>query len=198
MTTDDRRILTIGHSNHPLEVFLDLLARHRVEVLADIRSRPYSRYAPQFDREPLRTALEGAGVRYVFLGDKLGGRPRGAQFYDAGGRVLYERVADSPAFLEGAERLERGIGRYRVAVLCSEEGPAGCHRRLLVGWALGRRGIAIEHIRGDGSLETEEQVSRRGRQDDPQLDLFDDPGEVAWRSIRSVSPRSRPPSSSTP
>jgi uncharacterized protein (DUF488 family) len=198
MADREQQIFTIGHSNHPIEAFLALLQRHVVEAVVDVRSQPYSRHNPQFGRDQIQTELKQAGLSYVYLGRELGGRPEGEEFYDAAGRVLYERVADSARFGEGLARLVDGLGRYRVAVMCSEEDPTSCHRRLLVGWALRRRGVAIRHIRGDGRLESEEDLARQGAGDEPQLSLFDELGEVGWRSTRSVSPRSRPPPSSAP
>jgi len=90
------RVLTIGHSNHSIEHLLELLTFHAVQVVADVRSSPYSKYATQFDRESLAEALRGAGFQYVYLGSELGGRPRGDAYYDAAGHVLYGRVVESP------------------------------------------------------------------------------------------------------
>src|SRR5580658_2729810 len=146
-------MLTIGHSNHAIERFVDLLQRYGVDVIADIRSYPYSKYSPQYDRARLKSVLEAAGIRYAYLGDDLGGRPDGGEFYDPDGHVLYAKVAGADFFLRGIERLERGIHRYRKpAILCSEENPSVCHRRLLVTRILWDRGIAVSHIRGNGSL----------------------------------------------
>jgi uncharacterized protein (DUF488 family) len=92
------RVLTIGHSNHTMEKLLELLARYSVQVVADVRSSPYSKYANQFDRESLIEALRPAGFQYVYLGSELGGRPRGEQYYDAAGHVLYDKVVESAGF----------------------------------------------------------------------------------------------------
>lgn len=96
MTPDERHLFTIGHSNHSLEKFLELLRQHGVEV--DIRSQPYSRYAPHFNRNALRKALAGARIRYSFLGEELGEWPRGEEYYDAEGYVRYDRVAPADFF----------------------------------------------------------------------------------------------------
>src|ERR1700694_5798030 len=142
-----------------MDHFLDLLRYHQVDVVADTRSRPYSRYSPQYDMSELKRALVENGFRYIFLGQELGGRPDGKEFYDADGHVLYGRVAESPAFLEGITRLESGMRDACVALLCSEENPAGCHRRLLVGRVLGKRGLAVDHILGDGRLQSDEELA---------------------------------------
>lgn len=189
-------VLTIGHSNHPLDLFLELLEQHRVEVLVDTRSAPYSKYTPHFDHEALRTAVAARGVRYLYMGKELGGRPDGTQFYDGEGHVLYDRVASSPVFQEGLARLEKGLPGHRVALLCSEENPAGCHRRLLIGRVLGEHGVEVEHIRGDGRLQSEAELLREESGDDSQLSLFEHEAIPQWKSIPSVSPKKRPSSSS--
>ena len=188
------RLLTIGHSNHSMDRLLELLALHSVQVVADVRSSPYSKYTTQFDRESLVEALRAAGFQYVYLGGELGGRPRGDTYYDAAGHVLYDRVVESPGFQEGVARLESGLRQYVVAALCAEEDPAGCHRRLLVGRVLGERGIAVDHIRGDGRLQTEAELAA-GEPHSNQLSLFDEI-EAPWKSVPSVSPKKRQSSSS--
>ena len=185
-------IYSIGHSNHPLDVFLALLGQHAIDVLADVRSAPYSKYCPQFDKPALEGAVRQAGLQYLYLGRELGGRPDGAEYYDENGYVLYWRRAQAAEFLAGIERLERGRQQYRVALLCSEEDPAGCHRHLLVGRVLADRGGALLHIRGDGRLESADDL------ESPQMALFADLEESAWKSIRSVSPREPRATSSPP
>lgn len=168
-------VFTIGHSNLALEVFLDLVCSHQIEVVADVRSSPYCRYASQFHRESLQEALGGRGIDYVFLGDALGGRPAGDEYYDDQRRVLYDRVAASPAFQKGIDRAARVFRLQRGAVLCSEEDPSECHRRLLVGRVLAERGFAVFHVRGDGRVEEESQLIRaeRQRKTGGQKTLFD-------------------------
>jgi uncharacterized protein (DUF488 family) len=188
------RVLTIGHSNHSIERFLELLALYSVQVVADVRSSPYSKYATQFDRESLVEAVRPAGFQYVYLGSELGGRPRGDQYYDAAGHVLYDKVVESSGFQQGLLRLENGLRQYVVAALCAEEDPAGCHRRLLVGRVLGERGIAVAHIRGDGRLQTEAELAAAEPHSN-QLSLFEEI-EASWKSVPSVSPKKRQSSSS--
>lgn len=194
----DRHLFSIGHSNHPLQTFLDLLKLHQIQVLVDARSYPYSKYASHFDTQALKTAVSDAGIKYLFLGRELGGRPEGTEFYDAEGHVLYSRVAESPLFLEGIRRLESGIKKYRIAILCSEEDPSSCHRHLLIGRVLSSRGIVIDHIRGDGRVQTESELRKEeaSRRDNRQAMLFEESEETAWRSIQSVLPRGQRPSSS--
>lgn len=192
-----RTVYTIGHSNHAWDHFLQLLQQAGIDAVADVRSEPRSRYAPHFDAEAIRRGLSEAGIAYAQFGDSLGGRPADARYYDADGHVRYDRLAASPAFLAGIARLSRGVESHRVALLCSEEDPVGCHRRLLVGRVLRARGLTVLHIRGDGTLETEEDVAARaGGRSAEQLTLFDDDEVTEWRSTRSVLAASRQRSSS--
>ena len=185
-------LYTIGHSNHSAEKFLELLRQHGIEVLADVRSQPFSRYNPQFNDGPLRAALKAAGIRYEFLGAELGGRPDDESMLDDEGHALYHRMAELPEFLSGITQLERCTGDERVAIMCSEEDPAVCHRHLLVTRVYSERGGDVLHIRGDGRLETEDQIAPPEKQGV----LFDELELDSWKSLRSVSPRPRPPSSS--
>ena len=140
-------VLTIGHSNHPLGKLLDLLKQHQIEILVDVRSSPHSGYASQFNKEAFQHPLQAEGIRYLFLGNLIGGRPEDEEFYDDDGYVLYDRLAQSPRFQEGITRLMKAIQSCRAALLCSEEDPTNCHRRLLVGRVLREAGVRVLHIR---------------------------------------------------
>jgi uncharacterized protein (DUF488 family) len=155
------RLWSVGHSNHELPQFVDLLPGAGVEAVADVRSAPYSRRLPQFNRPGLEAALGDAGIAYVFLGDLLGGRPADSALYDADGRTDYERVRQTDFFRAGLERLLRGAERYAVAMMCSEDDPLDCHRGLMITPALGERGVAPLHLRKDGSVETTPEMERR-------------------------------------
>lgn len=168
-------VLTAGHSNQSLSELVDLLKRHRIEVVVDTRSQPYSRYSPHFARETLERAVREASMRYLFMGDTLGGRPSDRGCYDAEGKIQYDRVEEQEFYREGVERLLSGIARYRVCLLCSEEDPIQCHRRLLVARTLRRRGVTVQHIRRDGRVESEEEVQARFERalpDTKQLELL--------------------------
>ncbi len=180
-------IWTIGHSNHPPQTFLDLLTKHRIEVLVDVRSSPYSRYASHFNKAAIEGALTEREIKYLFLGDCLGGRAEGEQFYDEQGYVLYDRLADSPVFCRGVDRLLEGIAKFRVALMCGEEDPTECHRRLLVGRVLGGRGVEVIHVRGDGRLQSERQLAEEEefRKTGGQLTLFDVEETGQWKSTQT-------------
>lgn len=164
MNAPQHPLLTIGHSNHSPEAFVDLLLRHGVEEVVDVRSAPYSRYTPQFNQRALIALLEGAGdagIEYTFLGAELGGRPADRSCYDANGRVLYERLAGTDLFDDGIRRVMRAADERRVALTCSEKEPLDCHRALLVAGELAERGATVEHILADGSLEGHEETMDR-------------------------------------
>ena len=147
------RLFTIGHSSHPLTTFLGLLKQHDVEVLADTRSQPYSRYVPHFNARPLSQALLQTGIQYLGLGHQLGGRPRDPALYNDQGRVDHDLLAASRPFQAGLERLRLSLAHCRVAILCSEENPGRCHRGRLISRLLAAEGVAVQHIRGDGRLQ---------------------------------------------
>lgn len=157
MTLD---VYTIGHSTQPLDRFLGLLAAHGITALADVRSSPYSRMNPQFNRESLRRALHENGISYVFLGKELGARSSDPACY-AHGRVQYELLARTETFMAGLKRVEQGAMKYRVALMCAEKDPLHCHRTILVARHLVDRGAKVHHILNDGAIEKHEDALRR-------------------------------------
>lgn len=164
-------VLTIGHSKHSLDRFLGLLRQHEVQVLVDARSQPVSRFSPHFSRKALERAVVASSMSYLFMGDALGGRPQPRECYDADGKVDYDRVEAQDFYQRGIERLLEGIARFRVCVLCAEEDPSRCHRRLLITRTLVRRGVDARHIRATGAIETEDEL--RARDDPRQLSMLD-------------------------
>ena len=165
-------IYTVGHSNHTSEAFVTLLRTHGVTALADVRSAPYSRFNPQFNRETLARALEAQGIRYVFLGRELGARPDDPGCYEEG-RVRYARLARTALFRRGLDRVADGARRHRLALMCAEKEPLDCHRTILVARELVRRGIDVAHILADGRIEphddTVERLLARHGLDQPHL-----------------------------
>lgn len=172
-------VYTIGHSTHSAEAFLALLRQHDVEAVADVRSSPFSRFNPQFNREPLEQFLKTNGIRYVFLGKELGARSQDRSCY-LDGRVQYGRLAQTPLFQSGLERVLQGAAKYRVALMCAEKEPLECHRTLLVARALAERGQPVLHIHADGHLETHEIALER------LLDVTGLPKEDLFRSRQEL------------
>ncbi len=181
-----RTIWTVGHSNHDLDRFERLIAAERIEFLIDVRSYPYSRYAPHFNREQLQAAVAARGVRYVFMGEQLGGRPARDDQYDTEGHALYGPMSEEEPFRDAIDRVIAGAPSHRLALMCSCAQPTDCHRRLLVGRVLTDGGVQLRHILPDGSVHSEGAVALPG---DAQCSLLRE--EEPWRSTRSVSRRAR-------
>jgi len=167
-------VFTIGHSTQPIEAFVDLLRKHSITAVADVRSAPYSRFNPQFNREALARVLAAHQIRYVFLGRELGARSDDPSCY-IGGRVQYERLARTQEFHEGLERVVTGAKEHRIALMCAEKEPLDCHRTLLVARALTERGVAVHHILSDGRAEAHEDTMTR------LLDLLGLPRQELFR-----------------
>lgn len=177
---------TVGHSNISVERFIELLKKNGIDVLVDVRSAPFSRFSTHFNKAPLERAVREAGISYLFMGKELGGRPQTDDGYDEEGHARYDIMAEASAFRECMDRLRDGIERYRVAIMCSEENPEHCHRRLLIGKVLtADGGYELHHIRGDSDIEIERTVEF----EKPQLSLLEE--APPWRSTQSVLHRSR-------
>lgn len=170
-------LFTIGHSNHPIEHFLALLRRHRVEVVADVRSRPYSRFVPHFGKERLARLLEAEGVGYLFLGRELGGKPRKAETHAS--PVTYRMRVAQPAFRQGIDRLLDAGRANRLALMCRERDPLDCHRFHLVCRYVCPLGLDIRHILPSGEAEVQGVTERRllERTGTPDLPLFEGLGQ---------------------
>lgn len=167
-------IHTIGHSNHEIESFIALLRMHDITALADVRSQPVSRRFPQFDKRMLQASLEASGIRYVYLGDGLGARPRDPSCYTSG-TADFAKIRAASSFRDALERLQRGADEYRICLMCAERDPADCHRSWLVAQTLHDAGATIEHILADGSLERHDALLRRlAGADFSSGSLFDD------------------------
>jgi uncharacterized protein (DUF488 family) len=155
--SDSLTVLTIGHSTHSWGHFIALLRNANVTAIADVRTSPYSRHCPHFNRENLREALQMDCLSYVFLGKELGGRPSERNFY-CEGIADYEKMAEATAFSKGLDRIIEGAKKYRIALMCSERDPLDCHRCLLVGRALAERGVRVDHMLDDGGVVSQAEI----------------------------------------
>ena len=153
------QIYTIGHSKHTREQFLKLLAGAEIEVLVDVRSNPHSKWNTFANRDNLKGVIESAGIQYLYMGDLLGGRPSDADVYnEETGKADYLMIQEKDYFKEGINRLLDGLKKYRVCIMCAEENPNSCHRNFLVAENLRKAGVKILHIRGDGRIQTDEEL----------------------------------------
>lgn len=145
-------IYTIGHSIHTIDRFMGLLLMHEISAVCDVRSDPYSKFNPQFNREVLQEELMSNGISYVYLGKELGPISDDPQCY-VNGKVRYDRLAKTGLFREGLGRLRQGMESYRIALMCAEKDPIMCHRTILVCRHLRADNTKIRHILEDGSIE---------------------------------------------
>jgi|SRR5579859_3407024 len=153
-------LYTIGHSNRTLEDFLGALKAHGITAIADVRSQPYSKMYPQFDREQLAASLKAHGIAYVFLGKELGARTPDADCY-VDDKVQFDRLARKAVFGEGLERVRQGMEQHCVSLLCAEREPLACHRTILVSRELALQGSRVRHILSATETEEHEQTSAR-------------------------------------
>ena len=156
----ERQVFTIGHSTQAAERFIMLLNKHGITAVADVRSTPYSRMNPQYNREDLRTALNDAGISYAFLGKELGARSDNKACYHDG-KVQYGLLAQTDLFRHGIDRVREGTQNFRIALMCAEKEPLECHRTILVARELERAGLEVQHILGDGRLESHVEAMNR-------------------------------------
>lgn len=189
MTDSPIEVFTIGHSTLAYERFLELLRRWSVTAVADVRTAPYSRHLPQYNKNALRDELRHEGIAYVFLGRELGGRPPDDGLF-CDGVADYEKMARAPEFSKGLRRVIQGAKRYRIAMMCSEHDPLDCHRCLLVGRALHERGIAVRHILSDGKAIRHDEVETKlvglsGRTGDDLFESGDQRLALAYRQRAS-------------
>jgi uncharacterized protein (DUF488 family) len=148
----NQAIYSIGHSNGTAERLLELLAQHGITAVADVRSQPYSRFNPQFNREEIASSLKKSNIEYIFLGRELGARSEDPSCYREG-RAQYSLIAKTTLFESGIQRLLDIGERSRVAMMCAEKEPLECHRTILISRHLHERGIDVRHILEDGRIE---------------------------------------------
>jgi uncharacterized protein (DUF488 family) len=184
-------VYTIGHSTHPQERFIALLRQHDITALCDVRSKPYSRMNPQFNREDLERALLAQGIQYRFLGKELGARSNDPRCYESG-KVRYDLLAETDLFQLGLKRILRGVKEhFRIALMCAEKEPLECHRAILVARHLAVLGVHIEHILADGRLESNDlALSRLARMFNlPECDMFHSRDELLADAYRRQEDR---------
>ena len=179
-------VYTIGHSTHSIDAFLGLLGLNGISAICDVRSSPYSRFNPQFNKDALSKSLRDHGIKYVFLGKELGARSNDPSCY-CDGRVQYDALARTDLFRSGVERVRVGVDRgYKMALMCAEKDPLDCHRTVLVSRNLEYEGFNILHILSDGSLETQAEAAARLVKQFKlnQDDLFLSPQDVTDKAFR--------------
>ena len=148
MTEMSKCVFTIGYSGYHQDLlrFVADLKNHGIDVVADVRTSPYSKYAAEFNRDELGVFLQANGIKYVFMGRELGARPTDRGCY-VNGAVEYDVILASAAFCSGLDRIEDGMRKgYVIALMCAEKDPIDCHRNILVAHALAARGVQVRHL----------------------------------------------------
>lgn len=154
-------VYTVGYGVRSVEELFSLLKTQGIAFLVDIRTKPVSGYKPEFSRGPLSSAAASAGLRYLFLGDALGGLPDDPESF-TDGKVDYSKLGRRPFFVSGLDRVRDGAAKGHVmALMCSEGKPEECHRSKLVGELLTAEGLDVRHIDEKGAVQSQEEIIRR-------------------------------------
>lgn len=156
----DKTLYTIGHSTHTADKLIVVLKKYEINAVVDVRSDPYSRMNPQFNREIFSELLKKHGILYVFLGKELGARPKDPNCY-VNGKVKFDLLAKTEFFKDGINRILQGMDNYLIALMCAEKDPIACHRTILVCRRLVEIGINISHVLEDGTLENHSEAILR-------------------------------------
>jgi uncharacterized protein (DUF488 family) len=155
-------IYSIGYGSRNIEEFVSVLKKNEIRYLIDVRSKPYSKYKPEYSKDALKSNLEESGVKYIFMGKNLGGLPDVPSCYTDDGKIDYEAVKTKEFFREGIERVKNAVSQnLRVVLMCSEEKPERCHRSKLIGQVLSNEGVEVLHIDENDQLITQEEVILR-------------------------------------
>lgn len=179
---EKKPLYTIGHGNRKPEEFLALLKDFGIEYLIDVRSQPYSKFNPQFNQNDLKFFLERKGIKYVFMGDNIGGRPKDTSCYDEEGKVNYEVVKNKDFFLNGIQRLKTAYNKdINVVIMCSESKPCECHRSKLIGKVLATENIFLKHIDEKGKIKDQTIVINELNKGLSDYDIFGTPQNATSR-----------------
>ena len=171
-------IYSIGHSDYSTEKFIDLLKKYSINYLVDVRSSPYSKRIPQFNRELVKIDLKEKGINYIYLGNKLGGRYSDPNLLFDNKQVDFEKVRETDLFIEGLNEIIGLVKQNnRVAFMCAEKDPFGCHRFALVSRTLSLKGVEVRHILEDGNfvlnVELEKKILKKYKSDYNQFNFFE-------------------------
>ena len=173
---EKKPLYTIGHGNRKPEDFLALLQDYSIEYLIDVRSQPFSKFNPKFNQIELKFFLERNNIKYVFMGESIGGRPKDITCYDGDGKVDYEIIKSKDFFLKGIERLKKAYeNNINVVIMCSESNPCECHRSKLIGKVLNDETVVLKHIDENGKLKDQISVINQLNKGRSEVDLFGNP-----------------------
>lgn len=155
-------VYTIGHSNNEVHRFIELLQLHKIDIVIDVRSTPYSQRLPQFNRDSINSDLKKNKIDYAFFGEWFGARQPDKEYYTSDGWLNYKVFTKSLIFNEGINRLDIILGKELKPVLfCAEKDPFNCHRAIMVSRYLSLKGYEIRHILEDGKICTQYELDIR-------------------------------------
>lgn len=187
----DKIVYTLGYAHQTQESFLELLKQYEITCVVDVRTMAYSRYHPQFNKEPLKIFLKEYGITYIHMYKEFGIIRGETTLNNEEGYLDFDKLAKLPIFQEGLERIDKGIERgFVICFICAEKDPADCHRSTLVGKELKRRGYKVWHILHDGSVESQEQLEERIVDkyfpSTNQIDLFGEGKEEKMKKLQNA------------
>lgn len=178
----DSTIYSIGHGNKKIDDFVNELKSFNIFFLLDIRSKPYSKWSPHFNQNQLELELKKCNIKYVFVGDSLGGLPEDRSCYDFNGKVVYDYIKEKEFFKEGLKRLTTANEKQiNIAIMCSESNPSECHRSKLIGQELLKQNISIKHIISKFKFKSQELVMAEQTNGNGIIDLFGNVTEFTSR-----------------
>jgi len=171
-----KQLYTIGHSIYELNDFISLLKDNNINTIVDVRSIPYSKFVPQYNRETLKQYLKENKICYIFMGDSLGARYEDKNLLFDDGKVNFKKVQETKFFQDGITRLDKGIIKgYNISLMCSEKEAFDCHRFGLISEFLSKNAINVKHIYPDkvvSQQELEKQLLKKYDKKLPKADLF--------------------------
>ncbi|MFA7354836.1 MAG: DUF488 domain-containing protein, partial [Sulfurimonadaceae bacterium] len=155
---------------------VELLKQNQINTIVDVRSTPYSKFAPQYNRETLKKYLKQNSICYIFMGDLLGARYEDKTLLFDDGKVDFKKVQETKNFQDGVMRLQKGIEKgYSISLMCSEKEAFDCHRFGLISEFLSKKSIEINHIYPDKVVlqqELEQKLLKKYEKQIPKIDLF--------------------------
>ena len=174
----NQKVFTIGHSTHDIDDFIGLLKKHEVNCLIDVRSQPYSRIAPQFNKDRLNSVLKSYNILYAHFEKEFGARHTKPSLLDEDNKVDFDKVREGAEFKQGIQRLRKALNlEYTIALMCSEANPFDCHRFSMISYQLIREDLEVSHILRDGNLrennDLEKQLLEKYNKKLPQNTLFE-------------------------
>ena len=170
---NESTIYSIGHGSKNIDDFIEELKSFNILYLLDIRSKPYSKWSPQYNQGDIEIALNKFDIAYVYTGDVLGGLPNDRSCYDHSGKVVYDIIKEKDFFKEGLNRLiTANDKKINLAIMCSESKPEECHRSKLIGQELLKKDISLKHIVSLGKIKSQELVMSELTKGIGTVDLF--------------------------